>query len=410
MHGKLTLSFTLATFIAAIGLLFFLSDVRKRLVKVERDLMAREAVAPQPEADQPSAGVDPLATKDTRKKLDWMVEKLEEIHTQVYEGVIDLESEMYQVRQDLGRVKVRVTRILDGLRESGDFGGFSSSLPEPKKPLTLEQRKAFKAEAAKWGIKVSDGLVIARGLLNGEQDRAYPIEYFMTRYPEAGHETLVHLLGNATLEDWKEPPFPKLHGLVTAMYKSLLAAGFTEGKFSHPERQPKEPFEAVPWILATGDTVYMYVRWKDDDGNTVLARATDWMLDPNTETVLPEDCFKFTGSMRVEHRETGDEMLLSEARGFVVSAYPDRAAMVEVALESVVGGHLAYNWSRLPKHKRVTVEGEDGQEAREFLEPFYVDLIFSRTPLTKEALEELENRTGAPAAKDDDAKAEKDDK
>ena len=47
MHGKLTLSFTLATFIAAIGLLFFLSDVRKRLVKVERDLMAREAVAPQ---------------------------------------------------------------------------------------------------------------------------------------------------------------------------------------------------------------------------------------------------------------------------------------------------------------------------------------------------------------------------
>ena len=394
MHGKLTLSFTVATFIAAIGLLFFLSEVRQRLAKVERDLQAREAVEAQPK--RPAAGTeDPLATKDVQKKLDWMIEKLEEVHTQVYEGVIDLESEMYQVRQDLGRVKIRVSRILEGLRESGDFSGFQSSLPEPKKPLTMEQRKAYKAEAEAWGIKVKDGVVVARGLLNGEQDRAYPIEYFMTRYPEAGHETLVHLLGNASLEDWAEPPFPNLTGLVTALYKGLLAAGFTEGKFSHPEREAKEPFEQVPWVLATGDSVYMYVRWKDADGKLAFARATDWMLDPKTEAVLPEDCFKFTGSLRVEHRETGDEMLLSEARGFVVSAYPDRAALIEVALQSVIGGHLAYNWSRLPKH-------EEGK-------PFYVDLVFAREPLTQEALEALDARTGAPKDGGDDDAA-KDDK
>lgn len=390
MHGKLTLSFTVATFIAAIGLLFFLSEVRQRLSKVERDLQAREAVEPQPK--RPAAGTaDPLATKDVQKKLDWMIEKLEEVHTQVYEGVIDLESELYQVRQDLGRVKIRVSRILEGLRASGDFAGFQSTLPEAKKPLSVEERKAFKAEAEQWGMKVKDGIVIARGLLNGEQDRKYPIEYFMTLYPHAGHETLVHLLGNAKLEDWAEPPFPDLKGQVTALYKALRAAGFVEGKFSHPEREPKEPFERVPWVLASGDAVYMYIRWQDADGTSVFARATDWILDPKTEQVLPEDCFKFTGSMRVEHRETGDEMLLAEARGFVVSAHPDRAALVEVALESVIGGHLAYNWSRLPKH-------EKGK-------PFYIDLIFSRAPLDQDALEALDEQTGAP--KDDDAKDDK---
>ena len=247
-------------------------------------------------------------------------------------------------------------------------------------------------EAEKHGMKVSEGRVVARGLLNGAQDKEYPIEYFMTRYPEAGHETLVHLLGRHKLEDWAEPPFPNLQGLVTALYKGLLAAGFTQGKFSHPEREPQAPFEDVPWKLATGDPVFMYVGWRDADGKPVFARATDWMLDPKTKSVLPEDCFKFTGSLRVEHRETGDELLLSEARGFIASAYPDRAAMIEVAVPSVIGGHLAYNWSRLPKH----VKGE----------PFYIDLYFSKTALDNEQLAALASSTGAPA-KDDDGEEKK---
>ena len=76
-----------------------------------------------------------------------------------------------------------------------------------------------------------------------------------------------------------------------------------------------------------------------------------------------------TGSVRVEDRQTGDEMLLAEARGFLVSVYPDRAAMVEVALDSAARNNYGYNWSRLPKH--------DGSK------PFYVDVIFSKTPLKK---------------------------
>jgi len=379
MNGKLTLSFTIATFIAAIGLLFFLADVRNRLSRVEREVDARPAPAasaPSPasssgnESAAPKEGEteDPLQTTDLRKKLDWLIGKLEEVDTRVYEGVVDLESELYQQKRQVDRIQVLTKRILDGLRKSGDFEGFDSTLPEPKAALTIEQRKEYKAEAARFGIEVEEGKVTARGLLNGEQDKAYPIEYFMTRYPEAGHETLVHLLGTATMEDWAEPPFPNLSGLCTALYKAMLAAGFVQGEGSHFERPPEGPDDVPPWILATGDTVYVYVRY-EEDGETKLARASDWVIDPATKSVLPEDCFKFTGSLRVDHRETGDEMLLAEAQGFVMSVYPDRAAMIEVALESARANNYLYNWARLPK--------------REPDKPPYVDLIFSKTPLAK---------------------------
>ena len=376
MNDKLTLSFSVATFIAAIGLLFFLSDVRNRVAHLEREHPApatpADTPAPKP-APGPAGGadapIDPLATQDPVKKLDWIIGKLEEIDTRVYEGVVDLESELYQQKREVDKIKVLARRLLDGLRQSGDYPGLQSSLPEPRKPLTIEQRKEYKAEAERWGIQVEDGQVVARALLNGAQDKAYPVEYFMTRFPEAGHETLVHLMGKATLEDFAEPPYPNLQGLSTALYKALLAAGFEQGEGSHPEGEPKAPGEPVPWVMASGDTVYMVARWTDDEGQVQRARATDWVLDPETKSTLPEDCFKFTGSARVEHRETGDEMLLAEARGFIVSVYPDRAAMIEVALESAARNNYAYNWSRLPSH--------DGSK------PFYIDLIFSKTPLTK---------------------------
>ncbi len=383
MNGKLTLSFAVATFIAALAALFFISEVRNRLTRVERELAGSAGpehtpTAPRSARDAPHGTTaedgtaedeeDPLATRDVGKKLDWLINKLEEVDTRVYEGVVDLEQTLYQLKRQVDTVQGVTRRMLDGLRQSGDFEGFVSSLPEPHKPLTIEQRKAYKAEAARFGIEVEEGRVTARGLLNGAQDKAYPIEYFMTRFPEAGHETLVHLMGKAKLEEFQEPPFPDLAGLCTAFYKAMLAAGFQQGEGSHFEREPTGPDDIPPWVLATGDPVHVYVRY-EEDGHTKVSRASDWVIDPATKSPLPEDCFRFTGSMRVEQRETGDEMLLAEGRGFLMSVYPDRAALIEVALPSARNNNYLYNWSRLPKH--------DGGK------PFYVDLIFSKTPIKK---------------------------
>jgi len=377
MNGKLTLSFAVATFIAAIAALFFISEVRNRLTRVERELAAPAstshaappATAASPAGDAPGEGQPPSATGTDRQKLDWLIQKLDEVDTRVYEGIVDLEQTLYEIKRQVDTVQGVSRRVLDGLRQSGNFKGFVSSLPEPRKPLTIEQRKEYKAEAARFGFQVEEGRVTARGLLNGAQDKAYPIEYFMTRFPDAGHETLVHLMGKATIEEFKEPPFPDLTGLCTAFYKGLLAAGFQQGEGSHYERDPTGPDDVPPWVLATGDTVHVYVRWQED-GQTKLARASDWVIDPTTKSPLPEDCFRFTGSMRVEKRETGDEMLLAEGNGFLMSVYPDRSALIEVALASARNNNYIYNWSRLPKHDDT--------------KPFYIDLIFSKTPLTME--------------------------
>ena len=184
---------------------------------------------------------------------------------------------------------------------------------------------------------------------------------------------------------------PNLEGLSTALYKAMLAAGFNEGEGSHPDPESPDP-RAPRWVLATGDTVYVYVRY-EVDGQPRLSRATDWVVDPATGTVLPEDSFKFTGSLRIEHPDTGEEMLLAEPRGLLVSVFPDRSALIEVALNTAVNNNYQYNWARLPPFKG------DGF--------FYVDLIFSKKPLT---LKELTAKKDAAGGGDTPEKDEEKDK
>ncbi len=376
MNAKMTLSFSVATFIAAVALMFFLSEVRGRLGEVERELAAvREAQPPPPESgnaatlqggNESDGEVAPLDTKDPLVKLDWVVKKLEEVDENAYEYYNDIAQEQYQLKRDQGRLHGTVLRILRGLRSSGTFPGLEPDLPDKGAPVTTKMREKFKAEAEKFGLKVEDGLVTGRGLLNTSQDKAYPVEYFMTRFPDAGHETLVHLIGSARLEDFQAPPFPDLRGLPTALYKALLAAGFEEGASSRPD-PAHEGDPRAPWLMPTGDTVYLYVEY-EEDGERKRIRATDWMADPDTKESLPHDCFRFTGSHRVEDRNTGDDVLVAELGGFLASVFTRRPALLEVALESAMKNNYQYRWDRLPKH--------DGKT------PLYVDLIFSKKPLT----------------------------
>jgi hypothetical protein len=374
MNDKLLLSFTVATFVAALGVMWFLAGVRGRLDHVEQEVAAVRTATERPPAAPLTGGgkkgqgeVNPLETKDPVVKLDWLIEKLEEVDDNAYEYYNDTAQELYQTKRDLTRLRAVVLRILQGLRTSGDFPGMAPDLPEPQEPISAETAEKYRAEAERYGIRVEPGRVTARGLLNASQDKAYPIEYFMTRFPDAGHETLVHLIGSARVEDFSEPPFPDLGGLCTALYKALLAAGFSEGEPSHPDPESPDP-QTPRWVLASGDKVYLYVRY-EEDGQENLARATDWVIDPTTGAPLPEDSFRFTGSTRVEDPNTGEPILLAEPRGFLVSVFPDHAALIEVALETALKNNYQYNWSRLPKHPG------NG--------PFYVDLIFSKTPLKK---------------------------
>jgi hypothetical protein len=222
-------------------------------------------------------------------------------------------------------------------------------LPEPGRPPTADTLARYRQEAEAAAVTVADGRVEVRGFLNMSPNRSMPIEYFVTRWPESGHETLVHVVGGTDVADLTPD---RLKGLPTAIYKGLLAAGFAQGEGSRVERG--EDKDKPVWVPPTGDPVYVGVRYSLG-GKTHVARATDWVGDPSTGRVLPEDAFRFTGSRRVEDPDTGDHALASEEGGLIVSVYPSVNAIVEIVVPSSFTNSYDYNYMRIPKPRAVTL-------------------------------------------------------
>ncbi len=374
MNDKLTLSFTVATFVAAVGVIIFLRGVTEQLSRVEREVAQIEI---QPAGRPPGATArgggdgdttvsadEALESKDARKKLDHIIERLQQLEDDSYDTYNEIATDLLQIKKEMGRIKGSVRRIIKGLGSGGAGAAFAPDLPPADKPLDDAMRRKLTDQAAQLGIKVEEGKATVRGFLNLSPNTSMPIEYFIARFPEASHETLVHIVGNKSPEEVNQNPYQALSGLPTALYKAMLAAGFTQGAPGHPdpESNPQDP----KWVLPSGDTVYLYVRW-EVDGTEHISRATDWIIDPSTGDVLPQDCLKFTGSMRYENHETGDSSLLTEQSGLITSVWPNRSALIEVALTSAAANNYQYNFARIPK----PVEGQQ----------LVLDLIFSRTPI-----------------------------
>ncbi|MFM8385242.1 MAG: hypothetical protein ACKOCB_00275 [Planctomycetia bacterium] len=437
--SRLLLSFTVATFIAALASVWVLGDLRQRVQSLEhaqagapqRPARATAPAAsprserppegfpppkPAPEGEQP----DPLASTDPLVKLDALLKAQQEASDSLYEYYSDMLGDLVAIKREIRQLKASLRNVSQALA-AGRPGGLSLGwgLAPARQPLGADVAKAYVEDAKRFGIEVEPGRVTARAMLNMSPNEAMPIEYFITRFPESGHETLVHLVGAGTLGDAQQDPLKDLRGLSTALYKALVAAGFREGEGSRVEEPARpvpggapagegqegagtegagEPVEPAPpvLVLATGDTVYLYVRYTLD-GQVHLARATDWVLDPSTGAVLPEDCWRFTGSRRVPDPETGEEMLAAEMGGLLVSVWPNASALLEVALASAVNNDYRYHHARIPRPRR-----PEGAPAEQPIAPLALDLIFSSTPLPLQGdgarpLEAPKPPAGAPA-------------
>jgi hypothetical protein len=390
MDGRLALSFTIATFIAALGAIIALLNVASRLDKVESALGARPAgrppgvIPPAPPGPGSGGDEDPLVSKDPLVKLDWLVRTVQELNENTFEASSDVGQSLSDLTREVRQIKGTLRQVLQGIGRTGGFSGVGGHLPARGTPLGPTELAAYREEAKKAGVRVEDGRVTVRGFLNMHPNRNMPIEYFITRWPESGHETLVHLVGDKDLTELGESPHASLRGLGTALYKGLVAAGFAEGKSSHadPDGDPRSP----RWVLPTGDTVYVYARY-ERGGKTHVARATDWVLDPASGTVLPEDCFRFTGSARVEDPDTGEEVLAAEMAGLFVSVWPNATALIEVALDSAVHNDYQYNFERIP--------GPSGEG------PLYLDVIFTKTRIDAEGDGALPVKPPSPRVRDE---------
>jgi hypothetical protein len=388
MNAKFALSLAVSAFILALG---GLVAVHMRMSAVETSLRERKAaVREAPPRESPTRGTDvigtdrdlpppeeprerstdeALASKNALEKLDFLIEKQQKAADDAYDTSVEIGSDLHALKREVAGIKATLRQIIQGIRQTGGFPeGIGWGLSPRGKAPDEATLAAYRKAAEEKGVKVEPGRVTVRGFLNMSPNTKMPIEYFVTRYPEASHETLVHVIGPKALEELREDPYKALEGVATALYKGLVAAGFREGEPSHPDpsSDPKQP----KWILAKGDPIYLYVRY-ERGGKTHLARATDWVIeDPEKGNVLPEDCFRFTGSLRGENPDTGDEFLAAEQMGLLVSVWPNPRAIVEISLETSMKNDYSYNFTRIPKP-----EGEG---------PLYLELVFSKEPMAPE--------------------------
>ncbi len=318
--------------------------IRTRLADLEsttdRRLAALEAQGrrtPPSAAKEPAPGDEggPASLQDVSRKVGKLGDDLYDYYTEIM-------GDLHELKRTGKQTQSATRSVLQALAKDGQPLG-TWGLAPPGDALGEPALAEYRNHAEMYGIKVSPGLVEVRGFLNMSPKTYMPIEYFVTRWPENGHETLVHVTGPVKVDG--NLSADRLRGLPTAIYKALVVAGFKQGESTGMDASdPEHP----KWVAPTGDTVYVGVRYALR-GKTHVARATDWVVDPKAGGVLPEDCFRFTGSRRVEDFETGDEMLSSEASGLVVAVYERLPALVEIAAPSVLAGDYRYNFARIPK-------------------------------------------------------------
>jgi hypothetical protein len=280
-------------------------------------------------------------------------ERISRFANDSYDYFGEIRSDLYQANQVLGQLRSQMKRVTGALTKPGEPSGTWGLVPTGDEP-TANALAAYRKAAEGFGIRVSDGRVEVRGFLNLSPDRSMPIEYFATRWPMAGHETLMHVVGDKDVRTAQTAD--ALDGLETAVYKALVAAGFKPGTPSAliPGPDPKRPV----WVEPKGDTVYVGVRYRNR-GATHLARATDWVVDPDERAVLPEDAFRFTGGLRREDFQSGDEVLAAELSGVSISVYVEPSAFLEVRMEGARRNSYQYNFARIPRPETALV-AKDG--------------------------------------------------
>ena len=339
--------------LATTNLLFLVAAawiVGGRLTTLEQRVDARTPAPAAAPAARPAPGPaepGPMTSQDVAKAL-------QKIDADAYQYYSDIYADLHEMKRKVAQLGVALRNLQqDFARPGAPIGAFRLAPPDhAPSPEALTQ---YQKDAVAAGVRVSPGRVEVPGFLNMAPNTAMAIEYFVTRYPEAGHETLVHVLGNATLADARDDP-RKLEGVVTAVYKGLVAAGFMQGQPSGWKGDPADPERKAEWVPPKGDPVYVGVRYTLH-GKKHLARATDWVVDPSIKNVLPADAFRFTGSTRIEDFQTGDEQLSAEASGLVVSVYRNPSTLIEIALPSNVNDAYTYNHQRIPRPATLLFDG-----------------------------------------------------
>ena len=173
--------------------------VGNRLDRIEHLAERRLAGGEKQSSDAPSKRRDPRGADadkaepaaGTVASLEKKVQKLSE---DAYDQYSELMGDIHQIKQTTKQTQSAVRNLAQQIAKPGSAAG-AWGLAPAKAPLTPELLAGYRAESESYGVKIEAGRVEVRGFLNMSPNTAMPIEYFVTRWPESGHETLVHVLG-----------------------------------------------------------------------------------------------------------------------------------------------------------------------------------------------------------------------
>ena len=154
----------------------------------------------------------------------------------------------------------------------------------------LKKSKEFARKCKEFKITYAAGVVRAQGEIHYRGGG--PCEYLVGVYPAKAHETIV-LLDKGTFKGEGGRPREAVRGLAEVLSNAFLAADFKRGKPFDWDRKTGDVFPPK------GETVHIYVEWKDEDGKK-RARMSDWLWNYKLIEVMAPGKFVYTGSLMLE--------------------------------------------------------------------------------------------------------------
>jgi hypothetical protein len=218
--------------------------------------------------------------------------------------VLAMADEFSLVQDDIAQTSTRIAKLTVAFEQ--EFG-IEVDNPAPSMPeLDWTQpalREAARVAAAEVGIELSDDEVrvpsrfaLREGLL----------EYFAVLKGGKEHEALISIVGNTPPDQRRPAEFG------ARLNNAILALGFKRGK---PIRFT--PNGARP---AVGDTIYVYIEWRLDDGVRIV-RAEDLVWNRLTGSPMEREKWVYVGSSYVSGSEPGATTYAADLTAEAIACY-----------------------------------------------------------------------------------------
>ncbi len=266
--------------------------------------------------------------------------------------VDDILTAMEFLAVDVDMIKRNTWETLKSIQTEQD-GEEPEAPAEYRKLFEPAAREQLRAAAAAKGVRLLEDRVEVDGVII--QNRAM-LEFMAVVMGGKEHESIIAVTGNAE----HGGAMPK--GLAGMINASILALGFQKGT---PVRASRDGKVLPP----EGETIYIYIEWRGEDGKTVRARAEDLVYNLEKKQPMGRGKWVYVGSRFERDYATSAVVYMADLTGDLVATYSWPNTIIDnVTSEGADDIYYTCLTPRIPKigTKVVLVFARKELEAKEF--------------------------------------------